>query len=83
MFQIVPHPDNLPFPTSPVDKKFSMTVEHSLFISEKFSFTDELKELYDGVDDIGICLQTVMAKSVLTYSYFKQNLLLIVDLDSK
>ena len=72
---ISPDPANLPFPASSPKATFELFIEKN---TEGYGFTETIGEIFDGKDDVGIAIQTLGGNTVLTYSYYPINELLVV-----
>ena len=63
-------------PSAGPNDKFQMSVEKN---AQNFRGTSEKQEFYDGEYDIGISLQSAAGSTIATYSYYKNNELLLIS----
>jgi hypothetical protein len=66
----------LPFPVQDSNLQYSVEIEKNK-ADEKY--TEEIREYYDGKNNIGVSYNTFNGQTVKTYSYFYSDELLLID----
>lgn len=66
---------NYPIPVHAINQKYQALIEKN---SDELREGVEIEEFYDGIDNVGISINTAAGEKIYTYSYYNTNELLLV-----
>ena len=75
-FSKVADPANLTLPFIKLEDQYQMVVEKNSFDQK---LTEEIREYYDGKNQVGIAINTLAGLRTRTISYYPSNQLLLIE----
>ena len=73
---LAPDPLNLPLPILNNSQKYQFSMERN---SIQAKFTEEIKEFFDGANNVGVSINNLAGIETRNYAYYDTNELLLVE----